>query len=144
MSLCHKHLPGFPVTNVGFSPTYSRNFLTMPNTSFVMLYPTLVSPSGRKFIRTVKTQQRQIYAWTVNDEKGLDWCVKKGVDGIITDEVERFFAVCAASEEKASYRWSLALLVQFILVNFWVAVFDVIFPRRYGANIVQAGDKENK
>ncbi|KAF2234993.1 PLC-like phosphodiesterase [Viridothelium virens] len=130
--LCDKYLPGFPITNIGFSPTYCRQFLAVPNAGFNFFQPALISPSGRYFIRAVKAHRRQIYAWTVNDEKNMDWCIRRGVDGIVTDDVAKYFEICDKFNEHTRYGWPMKMLLQFMYFNVWVWVFGIIFSRRYG------------
>ena len=115
--------------------TYSRQFLAVPDTSFNILQPSLVSPYGRKFIQEVQAHHRQIYSWTVMDEKNMDWCIRREMDGVIVENVPKFLEMCETYTEERTYRWSLKLLLGFAYFNFWVYLFGVEFRRRYGSCI---------
>jgi phosphatidylglycerol phospholipase C len=60
---------------------------------FSLFQPALVGPLGARFRRLARARGRRVFAWTVNDEAWMGWCVRKGVDGVITDEVGRFEGV---------------------------------------------------
>jgi phosphatidylglycerol phospholipase C len=57
---------------------------------FSLFQPALVGPLGARFRRLARERGRQVFAWTVNDEAWMEWCVRKGLAGVITDEVGRF------------------------------------------------------
>lgn len=38
--------------------------------------------------------KRKIYVWTVNEEQWMEWSIRKGVDGVITDDPKLFLEVC--------------------------------------------------
>ena len=114
---------------------YSRQFLTVPDTGFNMLQASLVSPCGRKFIREVQAHHRQIYSWTVIDEKSMDWCIRQGMDGIVVNDVPKFLEMCETYKEEKKYSWPLKMLLGFAYFNFWVYLFSAVFHRRYGTCI---------
>lgn len=127
------HLPGYPITNIGFSIPYSRQFLAVPNISFNLLLAALVSPSGRRFIAQAQAQNRPIYAWTVNDEVGMDWCVRKGLDGVITDDPKKYIAFRDGWEEGSTpLKWSWKTVMMYVRINVFAMMFGLIFWRRYG------------
>ena len=133
--LCNKYFPGFSILNIGFSVTYCRQFLSVPNSSFSMLQPSAVSPFGRRFVRELQTRQRQVYTWTVNDEKNMDWCIRRGVDGVITDNIPKFLEVCKGFDLEKKPGWSLKMVLGFAYFNFWIFLFSAVFMRRYGTCI---------
>ena len=114
---------------------YSRQFLAVPDTSFNILQASLVSPYGRKFIREVQAHQRQVYSWTIIDEKNMDWCIRRGMDGIVVDNVPKSLEMRETYDEERKWRWSLKLLLGFAFLNFWVYLFSAVFRRRYGTCI---------
>ncbi|KAJ0295807.1 hypothetical protein COL516b_012225 [Colletotrichum fioriniae] len=89
-------LPNYPISLISWSPLYARNFLTpkQPNLSFNMFQKSLVGPVGKLFIRDVKKNHRQLFVWTVNDEEWMEWSIRAGADGVITDDPELFREVC--------------------------------------------------
>lgn len=44
-----------------------------------MLQRFLVGPWGSWFLRDAKQAGRPIFAWTVNEEKWMEWCIKKNI-----------------------------------------------------------------
>lgn len=99
---CASYLPKYAVSNIGFSSIYARSFMTpkTPNVSFNMLYWTLMMPiSGPRFISNAHMNGREVYAWNVNDEDTMKWCMKHQVDAILTDNVENLVKVQTAWQE---------------------------------------------
>src|SRR6266498_3231041 len=94
LPLCTEYLPNFPITHIGFSTCYARRFLKVPNVSFNMLQKVMMGPIGAKFLADVKAADRQIFLWTVNEENMMRWSVRREVDGVITDDPEKFKEVC--------------------------------------------------
>ncbi|KAK5006226.1 hypothetical protein LTR28_006745 [Elasticomyces elasticus] len=132
LPLCAHYLPGFPITHIGFSTSYARQFLSVPNVSFNMLLPILMAPGGRRFIKDVQGQQRPIFAWTVNEEKKMEWCIRKGLDGVITDDPELFLKVCERYDE-GSKRQRLPVLMLLNVVRIWlsVLVLRILYRKRF-------------
>lgn len=100
-----------------------------------MLQASLVSPYGRKFIREVQSHHRHLYSWTVIDEKNMDWCIRRGIDGIVVDNVPKFLEMCETYQEEKKCSWPLETLLRFAYFNFWVYLFGAVFHRRYGTCI---------
>jgi glycerophosphoryl diester phosphodiesterase len=94
LPLCMHHLPGFPISHIGLSTCYARQFLKVPNVSFNMLQKVLFGPIGANFIKDVKDAGRQIFIWTVNSDNMMRWGIQKEVDGVITDDPKRFKEIC--------------------------------------------------
>jgi glycerophosphoryl diester phosphodiesterase len=106
LPLADKYLPGFPVTHIGFSVPYARHFFTVPNVSFNMLLPMLIAPGGRKFMRDAREKyHRQLYAWTVNNRDKMEWCIRRKLDGVITDDPKLFLQVCDEFDEDKKEPW---------------------------------------
>ncbi|KAF6811265.1 glycerophosphoryl diester phosphodiesterase [Colletotrichum sojae] len=93
-------LPTYPLALISWSPLYARSFLSQPSLSFNMFQKSLVGPLGKKFIRDVHHADRAVFAWTVNDEEWMEWCINSGVDGVITDEVEVYLDVCRRRKDR--------------------------------------------
>ncbi|KAK5695292.1 hypothetical protein LTR97_008798 [Elasticomyces elasticus] len=101
LPLAQQYLPDFPVMHIGFSTSYARHFLTVPNVGFNMLLPILIAPGGRRFIKEAREKyHRQVLAWTVNDEDRMEWCIRRQLDGVITDDPEKFLRVCERYDER--------------------------------------------
>ena len=130
--LAAKHLPGFPCTHIGFSISYARQFLPIPNVSFNMLLPILMAPGGNKFLRDCKKAQKPVLAWTVNATEKMEWCIRREIDGVITDDPKLFLEVCRRydpdSEEKG-----LSWKVWFDVLRLWffAGLFGVLYRNRF-------------
>lgn len=134
LPLCAKYLPTFPITYIGFSIPYARKFLSVPNVSFNMLAKALMLPFlGARFIRDAKAKGRPLYVWTVNEEDMMKWSIKRGFDGVITDDPERFLEVCDEWEQgKRDIEISWGQWMGIAWINFMVIVFGTIFWWKYG------------
>ncbi|TKA83339.1 hypothetical protein B0A55_00623 [Friedmanniomyces simplex] len=101
LPLAQQYLPDFPVMHIGFSTSYARHFLKVPNVGFNMLLPILIAPGGRSFLRDAREKyHRQVLAWTVNEEDRMVWCLRRKLDGVITDDPEKFLRVCERYDER--------------------------------------------
>jgi phosphatidylglycerol phospholipase C len=88
-------LPTYPVAIISWSLPYARHFLPVPNVGFNIMQPSLVGPLGAWFLRAAKRAGRPVFTWTVNEEKRMEWCLRKNlggekkgeavIDGVITD-----------------------------------------------------------
>ncbi|RMZ88881.1 hypothetical protein DV736_g3885, partial [Chaetothyriales sp. CBS 134916] len=94
LPLCVKYSPRFPITHIGASTSYARQFLSVPDVSFNMFQKALIGPLGACFIRDVKKAGRLIYDWTVNDVNSMKWSIQKEFDGVITDNPKLFNEIC--------------------------------------------------
>lgn len=124
------HLPSFPITNIGFSIQYSRQFLTpqTPCISFNMLLAALVTPLGRKFIRKAKAENRAVYAWTVNDKAGWEWCIQHRLDGVISDDPKAYLEYLEEREKKDGVvNWGWKDLQKYLKVALFVHVFEILY-----------------
>jgi phosphatidylglycerol phospholipase C len=83
-----------------------------------MVQRALVGPVGAHFLRRVRRDDRQLFAWTVNEVRWMEWCIRKNmsaatttgqshvqgprlIDGVITDDPKLFLEVCDRWEEEA-------------------------------------------
>ncbi|KAK8049411.1 PLC-like phosphodiesterase, partial [Apiospora phragmitis] len=92
--LCQKILPDFPLAHIGWSLSYARELLAVPKMNFNMFVYSLVGPYGTDFLRAARDAGRSVFVWTVNDDDWMRWSIRKGVDGVITDNPERFLQLC--------------------------------------------------
>ncbi|TKA58759.1 hypothetical protein B0A49_07303 [Cryomyces minteri] len=139
LPLCDEYIPGFPVSHIGFSTAYARQFFNVPNVSFNMLLPILMGPCGPSFIKKCKRQGREVLAWTVNDEKKMRWCVKRELDGVITDDPKKFLEVCEKYDEDSARReWlPFVFILDIIRVNIFAFLYALLLRWRYGSEVDQ-------
>ena len=131
LPFCVDYLPGFPVSHIGFSISYARHFFDVPNVSFNMLLPSLIAPGGKSFLRDAKEKHnRQVYAWTVNEQDKMEWCIRKQLDGVITDDPKKFLEVCKRFDEKSKAPWlpvSFRGYLEVLRVWLWVRIAILLF-----------------
>ncbi|KAL9132149.1 MAG: hypothetical protein Q9217_000083 [Psora testacea] len=134
LPLCAQYLPTFPITHIGFSISYARQFLSAPNVSFNMLQRSLIVPIfGARFLRDAKAKGRPVYDWSVNEESMMNWSIKQGLDGVITDDPKRFLEVCEEWESgKRDVEISLKQWMSILWVYLMVLIFGIIFWWKYG------------
>lgn len=136
LPLAQKYLPGYAVTHIGFSVSYARHFFTVPNVSFNMMLPVLIAPGGKRFLRDAMVREkRQVYAWTVNEEDKMEWCIRRKLDGVITDDPEKFLGVCEGFDEAGEREGWLPITVLGMLdvmrLWVWITVAFWLFRRRF-------------
>ncbi|MCJ1301886.1 hypothetical protein MMC08_004687 [Hypocenomyce scalaris] len=140
LPLCVTYLPTFPITHIGFSISYARRFLAYPHVSFNILQKVLMGPFGSKFLRDAQSVSRPVYVWTVNEDEMMRWSINKGVDGVITDDPQRFLEICAEWESgRRAPHVTWRQWMQVLWINLLVCVFGTIFWWRYSRG--QKGQK---
>jgi len=97
---CVKYLPTFPISFIGISSSYARQFFQVSDVSFNMLHIALMGPTGSSFLKAAKEKERAVFAWTVNDEKRMRWGISKALDGVVTDNPKMFLEVCEEWKKK--------------------------------------------
>lgn len=138
LPLCTKYLPGYPISNIGFSPIYSRQFLKVPNVSFNMLQKALTGRMGASFIRDIRKAERQLFVWTVNEANQMKWSIQKQVDGVITDDPKLFNDICDNwddNEPEATFTWRQWF--QSLWLSMMIMVFSIPFRRRFPETVEQ-------
>jgi tubulin gamma len=133
LPLCSRHLPGFPVTHIGFSTLYASYLFLVPNVSFNLAQAVLMTPWGRAFIRKAQCDKRPVYAWTVNKEPHMRWDIRQGLDGVITDDPKLFLEVRRAWHESTKDGMRLMLWLDVLRINMFALVFSVLFRMKFGS-----------
>ena len=129
LPLCAKYLPGFPVSHIGFSTIYARQFLKAPNVSFSILQKVLFGPIGSRFRRDVRKADRALYAWTVNDTNLMKWCCQNQLAGVITDDPKRFKRICDEWDDQREPRARQTLFQWLYTMYVWILI--TMFHRRF-------------
>ena len=112
-------LPDYPPLLICFHIPYARHFLDVPALGFNILQKSLVGPCGSRFLRRARDAERPVMVWTVNDERWMEWCLRKNaaggkgastttttlvesrlIDGVITDNPKLFLEVCKRWEDE--------------------------------------------
>ncbi|KAI8943183.1 hypothetical protein NX059_001212 [Plenodomus lindquistii] len=132
LPLCSQYLPGFPVSHIGFSIPIASYFLTVPNISFNLNQAVLMTPWGRLFIRKAQEDQRPVYAWTVNEESMMRWDIRRGLDGVITDDPKLFLDVRRAWHEGTKDGVSIKTWLDVVRLNFFALIYSILFTFMFG------------
>lgn len=100
IKLCQTLLPGFPIAFIGWSLTYARALLRVPDIHFNLLQQRLASPFGASFLKKAKKCGRLVFDWTVNDEEWMERSIQKKLDGVITDDPKLFLEICDSRQRR--------------------------------------------
>lgn len=121
LDLVAEHIPGFPVAHIGFSRSYIRDLLPIPGLSFNIAFPLLVFPGGGRLLTQIqKKHNKPVYAWVVNEEHTMKWCIRRGVDGVLCDDPRKFLDICRDFDLDTREPW-----ISFSLRTYWEAVVAV-------------------
>ncbi|KAK4501501.1 hypothetical protein PRZ48_007310 [Zasmidium cellare] len=121
LTLVAENLPGFPVAHVGFSRSHIQDLLPIPGLSFNIAFPLLVLPGGSRFLTQMqKKHDKPVYAWVVDEEHTMKWCIWHGLDGVLTDDPEKFLDVCKNFDFGAKEPW-----FPFTVQTYWAALVAV-------------------
>ncbi|KAL8701674.1 MAG: hypothetical protein Q9201_004777 [Fulgogasparrea decipioides] len=132
--LAAQYFPTYSITNISFSPSYSRQFLSLPNVSFNILQKSLLGPGGSRFVRDVKAARRPLFHWTVNEDGFMRSSIRHGADGVITDNPKRFLEVCDEWEHgKREIHFDRGQWFSIVWFNFMIILFGCIFWWRFGS-----------
>lgn len=112
-------LPAFPLALITFSLLYAKHFFPIPDIGINMFQKVLVGLSGSSFMRKAQNDGHPMFVWTVNDEKSMEWCIKKNMppkgkgggaqtqtqgarllDGVMTDDPKLFLEICERWEDE--------------------------------------------
>lgn len=121
LTLAAEYLPGFPVAHVGFSRSCIRDLLPLPGLSFNIAFPLLVLPGGSGLLTQIqKKHDKPVYVWVVDEEHTMKWSIWRGLDGVLTDNPEKFLEVCRGFDFEAREPW-----FPFTVRTYWEAVVAV-------------------
>lgn len=63
----------------------------------------------------------------------MDWCIRKKLDGVITDDPKKYIQFRDAwDERKPALKWSWKVVMMYVKMNVFAMMFGLIFWRRYG------------
>ncbi|PGG96683.1 hypothetical protein GX51_07723 [Blastomyces parvus] len=94
LTLSHTHLPTYPVCLISFSLPYARQFQQFPHVIFNLKLDALMGPCGARFLADAQGAGHRVFAWTVNEAAFMRWCIRRGIDGVVTDNVEVLRRAC--------------------------------------------------
>jgi hypothetical protein len=130
-------LPTFPVVLITFNVCYARKFLKVPGISFNIAQKILMGPLGYRFLDRARAANKLVFVWTVNDPKLMRWWIRKGVDGVITDDPEEFKRIRDSWDGKTLLQGddddgiSFRQYVELVIIAVVVLLFGWIYRRRH-------------
>lgn len=132
LSPAQQYLPGFPMMHIAFSATYARQFFDVANVGFNMMFYALLMPGGRRFLRDAQhVYKRKVLSWTINSEDHMKWCIRRGLDGVVTDEVEKYLDVAERFDEDQEKEPYLPVELKVLWAAFksfvWVKILLVFY-----------------
>jgi phosphatidylglycerol phospholipase C len=149
-----KYLPRYAVTLVCIDVSYARQLLQVPCISFNINQKILIGPLGRGFLEEARAARRQVYVWTVNAPNLMRWCIRHGVDGVITDEPGLFREVCQEWEKERTEglgypdpeldRITFRQRLEILAVALYVICFGWFLKRKYFTPVERMGFEEHK
>lgn len=139
LPLAAKFLPKFPVVYTGFHLSHARHNLGFPHVGSNMLVQTWLAPGGRRLLQECQTRPGTNIAWTVNDRDKAQWCARRGVDGMITDDPAALVKILELYDERAeesmmpiSFSACFDVAIIFLLVNCFFWYFRRVMKLDYG------------
>jgi glycerophosphoryl diester phosphodiesterase len=105
----------------------------LPNVSFNMLLPMLMAPGGKHFLASAKKAQKPVLAWTVNETRKMKWCIRKQLDGVITDDPKLFLEVCRNFDPLREKEQGLSFRTWLDVLRIWVlaTIFGFLYRNRF-------------
>lgn len=98
LRLCREVLPEFAVANIGFVGALAQEYLEVSNVAMNMRQETLFGFGGPRFRNRCKDEGRPVYAWTVNEESWMKWCIESKIDCVVTDDPRLYLEVCGSHQ----------------------------------------------
>jgi phosphatidylglycerol phospholipase C len=142
-----QYLPGFPMMHIAFSATYARQFLEVANVGFNMMFYALLMLGGKRFLRDAQeAHKRKVLSWTINGEDHMKWCIRKGIDGVVTDEVEKYLEVAERFDEDREKEPFLPVELKVLWAAFksfvWVKILLVFYSGKMQLNMPDGFSKK--
>jgi phosphatidylglycerol phospholipase C len=142
-----KHLAGFSMMHIAFNVNYARQFFEVANIGFNVMFYALLMPGGKRFLRDAQdVYNRKLLSWTINGEDNMKWCIRKGLDGVVTDEVELYLDVAEhfdeATENEPWIPVSWKMLWTALKAYLWTRVLLAFYSRKMGLQEVYGGIKK--
>ncbi|KAI9764212.1 MAG: hypothetical protein M1840_008602 [Geoglossum simile] len=135
LPLCATYLPNFPISHIGFSVCYARHFFKDSSvSSFNLRQKIMMGPSGRRFLRDAHAADRAVFVWTVNDASMMRWSIRRGVDGVLTDDPKKFLDLCRDFREDVFLeedRLSMKQCLEIVGFNLLAVMFSLLFRWRH-------------
>ncbi|KAL4883582.1 PLC-like phosphodiesterase [Aspergillus karnatakaensis] len=130
ISICRQHMPGFQNAVTTFSPKYASAMLEVPNVHLSLFNHGFATNRGSRIRQSAKGNSRMIFSWSDNEDIWMARSIQNDIDGVITDDPNRFMELCGrwgeeGVRDKASKR-TMGQKVQWVLLNVLILVYEVV------------------
>jgi hypothetical protein len=93
-----------------------------------------MGPNGHRFLRDAHAANRAVYVWTVNDANMMRWSIRRGVDGVLTDDPKKFLDLSRDFQEDVFLeedRLTMRECLRIVGFNILAIVFSLLFRWRH-------------
>ncbi|KAL5338942.1 PLC-like phosphodiesterase [Aspergillus crustosus] len=129
---CQKHLPDYEIALITFLPSYASAILEVPQLHIHLSLATdpFATRRGTRIRTKAKAQNRKIFSWSDNNDACMARSIENNIDGVITDDPERFVKLCKEWEvqgvrERAG-KGSVRETAVWVVVNVVVVLIEVV------------------
>jgi Glycerophosphoryl diester phosphodiesterase family len=102
-----------------------------------------MGPSGHRFLRDAHAAGRAVFVWTVNDTSTMRWSIRRGVDGVLTDDPKKFLDLCSDYREDVFFeedRLTMRQCLHIVGFHILAVVFSLLFRWRHRHEPVLRGE----
>lgn len=146
-----RYLPDFPVVHNGFHLPHARRHLQDGDIGTNTIVQSLLGPGGGRFLRECQRRAGPDIAWTVNDRYKAEWCARRELDGLITDDPQAMAQILDHFDGKVREPWIPVPLADcfhiafiYILVNGFFWYFRGVLKLDDDGSGRKGGDKEDE
>ena len=120
---------------VCFDLRAARRFFPLSNlVAYNVNQQVLMGPLGHGFLENARKAGKKVFVWTVNSERAMQWCIRKNVDGVVTDHPD----LCRQLIQKdgqttpgADMEITLSEKMVILKISLLVVLFGWIFRLKY-------------
>lgn len=134
--LIMEHLPEYRIALVCFDLRAARRFFTIPNlVAYNVNQQVLMGPWERDFLDEARAAGKKVFVWTVNSERAMQWCIRKNVDGVVTDHPDLCRQLIGkegpATTPGSDMKITFSEKVTIFKISLLVAMFGWIFSLKF-------------
>lgn len=91
-----------------------------------------MGPLGRGFLEDAHKAGKKVFVWTPNDESAIKWCIRKRVDGVVTDDPELCRQLVGTTDPSAgSDAITFSQKTEILTISLLVALFGWLFSLKF-------------
>lgn len=89
-----------------------------------------MGPLGRGFFEDAHKAGKRVFVWTPNDNTAIRWCIRKRVDGLVTDDPE-LCRQLVGTKDPGSDVITFSQKTEILGISLLVALFGWIFRLKF-------------